>query len=581
MNIRRSTSLIATLLVVASHAAASTLFVNESAAPGGDGAAWTTALDNLQDALAAAGPGSGVTEIWVAAGRYTPSASDATASFALRNGVALYGGFVGSETFLEQRNWQINVTVLDGDIGGDDVVGSGQFWYANWNINTANVGHVVDGSGTDATAVLDGFTIANGGTGPVGTPAGDPLMFGGGIYCIGGSPTVRNCTFTHCLAAFAAGGAVYLWNSAASITKCRFIENYCHLSDGAGCFVGGASQPVIEDCLFQYNIVVASSPDNGGAGLASWSTLPVAVTRCDFQGNVAKSFYASGNVVAYGGGIFSFNKPLAVTDCTFVGNSAITGGGIASFGATTIVNCLLLDNKSIPLNGPSGEIGGDGAAVSFYSLAPNVSRVVNCTVYSNDGKKYAIMQWLTGTYRVENSIVWGNTATDPELSGGYKSQVGGSFDAEYSCIWKIFDPSAPGEDPIDPENLPGCTAANPMFVAGSDVHLAEGSPCVDAGKNAFVPAGIVVDLDGSPRFADDPVAPNVGVGGGALVDMGCFERSPPPPCSAVDLDCDGLVDGADLGLLLAAWGTSDPTADIDDDGDVDGADLGLLLAGWM
>ncbi|MCA9286112.1 MAG: hypothetical protein KDA22_12885 [Phycisphaerales bacterium] len=49
-------------------------------------------------------------------------------------------------------------------------------------------------------------------------------------------------------------------------------------------------------------------------------------------------------------------------------------------------------------------------------------------------------------------------------------------------------------------------------------------------------------------------------------------------CSA-DIDNSGAVDGADLGLLLAQWGTSG-SSDVDGSGLVDGADLGLLLAAW-
>jgi hypothetical protein len=52
------------------------------------------------------------------------------------------------------------------------------------------------------------------------------------------------------------------------------------------------------------------------------------------------------------------------------------------------------------------------------------------------------------------------------------------------------------------------------------------------------------------------------------------------PCPA-DLNGDGMVDGADLGLLLAAWGPCEGCIeDIGVDGAVDGADLGLLLAAW-
>ncbi|MFO0873696.1 MAG: hypothetical protein U0575_06955 [Phycisphaerales bacterium] len=47
-----------------------------------------------------------------------------------------------------------------------------------------------------------------------------------------------------------------------------------------------------------------------------------------------------------------------------------------------------------------------------------------------------------------------------------------------------------------------------------------------------------------------------------------------------DLDCDGLVGAADLGLLLAAWATDAAAADLDGSGTVDGADLGALLGNW-
>ncbi len=51
------------------------------------------------------------------------------------------------------------------------------------------------------------------------------------------------------------------------------------------------------------------------------------------------------------------------------------------------------------------------------------------------------------------------------------------------------------------------------------------------------------------------------------------------PGLAADLNGDGAVDGADLGLLLANWDGSG-LGDINGNGVVDGADLGLLLAGW-
>jgi len=51
-----------------------------------------------------------------------------------------------------------------------------------------------------------------------------------------------------------------------------------------------------------------------------------------------------------------------------------------------------------------------------------------------------------------------------------------------------------------------------------------------------------------------------------------------------DLNGDGVVDGADLGILLAAWGDcpaeGDCPADLNGDGVVDGEDLGALLSAW-
>jgi hypothetical protein len=78
---------------------------------------------------------------------------------------------------------------------------------------------------------------------------------------------------------------------------------------------------------------------------------------------------------------------------------------------------------------------------------------------------------------------------------------------------------------------------------------------------------------------------------GWILGAGEFGTSPldrgflliPDPCSP-DLDLDGQIDGADLGLLLAAWGACGSAGycagDLSFDGEIDGADLGLLLAAW-
>ena len=52
----------------------------------------------------------------------------------------------------------------------------------------------------------------------------------------------------------------------------------------------------------------------------------------------------------------------------------------------------------------------------------------------------------------------------------------------------------------------------------------------------------------------------------------------------MDLNGDGAVNGEDLGLLLAYWGSCPPTGDCppdaNNDGLVDGGDIGILLIEW-
>src|SRR5689334_24327169 len=74
-------------------------------------------------------------------------------SFSLKSGVAIYGGFAGTETQLSQRNPATNVTVLSGDLNGDD---------NSFTNNGENSLHVVTAISTDSSAILDGFRIGHG-----------------------------------------------------------------------------------------------------------------------------------------------------------------------------------------------------------------------------------------------------------------------------------------------------------------------------------------------------------------------------------------------------------------------------------
>src|SRR5437762_1105579 len=101
---RRPILALALALLAAAPAGAGIIYVRPGAA--GNGASWAGAYGSVQTALLAANSGD---EIWVAAGTYHPApppsspAQGRQESFALKNGVALYGGFAGTETTRGQR----------------------------------------------------------------------------------------------------------------------------------------------------------------------------------------------------------------------------------------------------------------------------------------------------------------------------------------------------------------------------------------------------------------------------------------------------------------------------------------------
>ncbi len=104
----------------------------------------------------------------------------------------------------------------------------------------------------------------------------------------------------------------------------------------------------------------------------------------------------------------------------------------------------------------------------------------------------------------------------------------------------------PGEDPPDPANFPGSTDLDPQFVnaLGGDFNLGPASPCIDAGDNGSVGAGVTADLAGRARLQDDPDTPDTGSGVAPMIDMGAYELVLP-----ADIDGDGDRDLDDF----AGW----------------------------
>ena len=108
-------------VVLANAATGQPVYVNgDSIAPLPDGRSWESAYPDLQSAVdTAVATGGG--EIWVAQGSYTSSTDPV---LTLKEGVALYGGFAGTESSLDQRDWQKYPTIIDGEGTGRCAIGA-------------------------------------------------------------------------------------------------------------------------------------------------------------------------------------------------------------------------------------------------------------------------------------------------------------------------------------------------------------------------------------------------------------------------------------------------------------------------
>ncbi len=451
---------ILTLLALAPMATAGTLHVDADVTTGlNDGSSWANAYqgsNGLQLALTAAGAGD---KIFVAEGLYKPTSGSSRAiSFALKNNVAIYGGFIGSESSLGERpELGVAPSVLSADLSGND--GSNQY--------NDNSYHVVNGASRNATAILDGFTI-QGGNANSGSSDNDK---GGGILCLSNSnPTVRNCRFIDNRCTFG-GGAGYIRSSAPSFTDCDFIDN-------TGGSYGGAF-------------------DIAGAGAVKFD-------RCHFEGNSANRAGALE--------IFS-TSGASVTNCVFFENTSTGSGGggalwIGSGGSTQVRNCTIMKNYSTVSSGAGLLV--QGASVS-----------------------------------AGNCIFWNNTG--PGGAQASANQVSGT-----TVTYSIVKNGAAGA---------GNLSSAPSFVdpLGGDFNLNLSSPAVDAGNNALVPAGILLDKAGNLRRTDEPSVPDTGTGGAPIVDIGAFEI----PMPAITSYCSGDGTGgicpclgagsAGAGCASASW----------------------------
>jgi predicted outer membrane repeat protein len=258
---------------------------------------WANAC-TLQTALTGATSGD---EIWVAAGTYKPTTgTDRTATFQLKDGVALYGGFAGTETARDQRNPVANVTILSGDIDNNDSQTPIITDLTTVTGNTTNSYHVVTGA---TSATLDGFTITAG-----YANGASPYDSGAGMFNSSSSPTLANVTFSG-NSALNGGGMYNTSGSNPTLANITFSGNSAY-EYGGGLFNTSGSHPTLTNVTFSGNSAAVSGGGMYNAGNP-------ALTNVTFSGNSAPS----------GAGMYNQSGNPTLTNVTFNGNTAAGNGG--------------------------------------------------------------------------------------------------------------------------------------------------------------------------------------------------------------------------------------------------------------
>ncbi len=352
-----------------------------------------------------------------------------------------------------------------------------------------------DGPGT----VVAGLTIIN----------GHCPDDGGAIQCMGGSPTIYNCTFVG-NRSDDDGGAIFGAGDA-TITGCTFTGNSSQHKGGAICWVG--ESPTITHCTFTQN-----SADEGGMAIwCGWPGTPT-ISYCTVSGNTCTEDSGETGSAAIQ---LSEGTCAIVTNCTITGNDggAVGGAGVwCESSSATIANCTISANTGSPGGGGIGCLGGDLTVTNCLvtghlqgiGCLGGYAMIENCTVAGND---WGLITVLYGTIDLANCIAWGNqnlvdnyggqiVVTYSDVQGGWPGE--GNIEAGPCFV----DPNGPDGDPNTWED--------------NDYHLGAHSRCINAGRptdpnDPNTDYSGQTDIDGQKRVMN------------GRVDMGADEK---PPCGS-------------------------------------------------
>lgn len=333
-------------------------------------------------------------------------------------------------------------------------------------------------TGEQLETVLEGVTIRGGYAGISG--------FGGGIFCKGASPTIRNIVLE---GNYAAGGAGLACDSAScpSIKDVTFSSNYAH-GIGGGLLCQRGSSPTLENVSFSEN-------DGGwlgrGGGIACSGGSAPSVVNAVFVGN--RGDYG-------GGGVYCENSSPTLQTVRFEGNKSqgdspgpANGGGVDCIASSPLISeCVFIDNWAM--------MHGGGVACRDGSN-PTLREVTFCA----NGAEYG-----SGIY-CENSspvldrvlVAFGKVSEGAAYFYGACSPTITCCDI-YGNAGGDWVGSIAGQ-----EGTEGNFSADPRFcdVSSGDISLEQCSPCMPGNHPAGYDCGGQIGAVGTGCGCDENVEP--------------------------------------------------------------------------
>ena len=335
-------------------------FVSPSGNDSNNGSTWALAKRNVGAGM---GEASANNEVWVAASTYY------TDTISLKSSVGLYGGFAGTETCREQRNWKTKPTVLDGQR----------------SVRVVTAENVT-------SMAIDGFTLQNGST-----------DIGGGLNCSNATGIVSHNTIRGCKATFG-GGGLYLSGAAPTVADNFIVANSVVVGyngyGGGICYEGATGGEIVN------NTVVANGADSGGgmyvSGSPSVSNNIVANNSCggiqvdggaptflknyvyDNAGSQYSGIAVPGTDVAPAGDPGFFNR--------YTGDFHILSfSPCRDAGSNSAVQSDVDIDRQVRIYGGTVDVGADEwSGADPMALTPLIIRVKPGGNNSNDGSTWAL-----------------------------------------------------------------------------------------------------------------------------------------------------------------------------------------------